>query len=152
MLVYRISKNNYANDITGEGARLHGGRWNHQLTACLYTSGSRALALLEYTVNVNIAHIPRGLSIVTLDIPEDALLQLRVTELPDNWQDTPAPASTKDFGTALLQKASYSVIVVPSVVLPDEFNYLLNPLHPGIAKVKVVSVKDLVYDLRIKLV
>lgn len=129
---------------------MHGGRWNHPLTACVYTSGSRALALLEYTVNVNIAYIPRTLSIVTLDVPEDATVLLTVAKLPHDWQLVPSPASTKDLGTALLQKADHSVICVPSVILPDEFNYLINPYHPGIAKVKIVSVRDLSYDLRIK--
>lgn len=70
MIVYRIGRTKYAEDLTGEGARLNGGRWNHRLTACLYTSESRALAVLEYTVNVNIDDIPRALSISTVEIPE----------------------------------------------------------------------------------
>ena len=62
MKVYRLSKTKFAEDLTGEGARLNGGRWNHILTACLYTAESRALAVLEYTVNVNIDDIPRALA------------------------------------------------------------------------------------------
>ena len=62
MLVYRIGRTKRAGDLTGEGSRLNGGRWNHKLTPCIYTSESRALALLEYTVNVNIDEIPRALT------------------------------------------------------------------------------------------
>ena len=59
MIDYRVGRTRYARDLDGEGARLHGRRWNHPLTPCIYTSESRALALLEYTANVNIDDIPR---------------------------------------------------------------------------------------------
>lgn len=104
MIVYRIGRTKYANDLTGEGARLNGGRWNHKLTRCVYTSESRALAVLEYTVNVNIDDIPRALSISTIDIPEISILELTIAELPGDWRSAPAPASAKDFGTRLLKK------------------------------------------------
>src|SRR6516164_9317441 len=102
MIVYRIGRTRYANDLTGEGARLNGGRWNHKLTPCVYTSESRALALLEYTVNVNIDDIPRALSFTVIEIPGDSILQLPIADLPGNWAAAPSPASAKDFGTALL--------------------------------------------------
>ena len=63
MVVYRLGGTKYATDLTGEGARLFGGRWNNEGTPCIYTSQSRALAILEYTVNINIDDIPRALSI-----------------------------------------------------------------------------------------
>ena len=72
-------------------------------------------------------------------------------QLPGDWQQTPAPPSTKDFGTALLKANQYLTIRIPSVVIPEEYNYLINPLHPGMRKVRVVEIKDCVYDLRIKI-
>jgi RES domain-containing protein len=152
MIVYRIGRTKYANDLTGEGSRLNGGRWNHKLTACVYTSESRALALLEYTVNVNIDAIPRALSFAAVEIPDDNILQLNIANLPGDWSAAPAPASTKHFGTALLKQAGYAVIKVPSAVIPDEYNYLLNPLSKESTKFKVVEVRDFVYDIRIKMV
>src|SRR5829696_3796744 len=102
MLVYRVGNGAYAQDLTGEGARLFGARWNHIGTPCLYTSSSRALAVLEFSVNVNLSRILRNLTITTIEIPEDDTLVLKISELPGDWKDAPAPPSTKDFGTKLL--------------------------------------------------
>ena len=150
MIVYRISKTRYANDLAGEGARLNGGRWNHKLTPCVYTSESRALAVLEYTVNVNIEDIPRALSLAVIQIPDKGILSLSIDKLPGNWRDFPSPASTKDFGTQLLKAAKHAIIKIPSAVIPGEFNYLLNPLHRSSDQFKILEVQDFVYDVRIK--
>lgn len=152
MIVYRVGTSRYANDLTGEGARLYGARWNHRGIACLYTSESRALAVLEYTVNVNIINIPRALSITTLEIPGNRIELFTEAQLPGNWKEAPAPASTKDFGTRLLQAAASPAIKIPSTVIPDEFNYLLNPLHPDSRYFNILDVRDFVYDVRIKTV
>ncbi len=150
MIVYRLSQSLYANDLTGEGARLFGARWNHKGTACLYTAASRALAVLEYTVNVNITSIPRALSMVTIEIPDVNHNNLAIAALPGNWTEAPAPGSTKDFGTALLTAAANPVIRIPSTVIPEEFNYLLNPLHADSRHNRIVDISDFVYDVRIK--
>ena len=151
MIVYRVSSSKYADDLTGEGARLHGGRWNHKLTPCLYTAATRALAILEYSVNVNIDDIPRALSIASIEIPDTGILIPEQSQLPGDWQQAPAPSSTKDLGTALLKQNQYLTIRIPSVVIPEEYNYLINPLHPEMRKVHIVEIKDCVYDLRIKI-
>lgn len=150
MLVYRVGKTKYAADLNGTGARLFGGRWNNKMIGCLYTSGNRALAVLEYTVNVNIEDIPRNLSITTIEIPDKPILFLKEADLPGNWKQTPAPSSTKSFGSKILQAAEVLIIGVPSIIIPEEFNYLINPLHPDIKKIKIMEIKDFVYDLRIK--
>ncbi len=150
MIVYRIGESRYASDLTGEGARLFGARWNHIGTACLYTAESRALAVLEYTVNVNIAVIPRALSMATFEIPDTGIQVLAQADLPGNWKESPAPASTKDFGTSLLQAAATPIIKIPSTVIPEEFNYLLNPSHAGSRDFRLLEVRDFVYDVRIK--
>lgn len=149
MVVYRLARTKYAKDLSGEGARLFGGRWNHPLTPCLYTSASRALAVLEYTVNVNIDDIPRALSLVTIEIPE-TFLELAVTDLPGNWREAPAPAATKDFGTALLKENAFPVLKVPSTIIPEEYNYLINPLHAQGASCEILDVRDFIFDIRIK--
>lgn len=151
MMVYRVGRTRYARDLEGEGARLHGGRWNHPLTACIYASESRSLALLEYTANVNIDDIPRALSVTTFEIDPAFLLDLPASALPGDWKNAPAPASTKDFGTALLRKADYGIIKIPSAIMEDEFNYLLNPLFRTALVYSIQSVRDFVYDVRLKL-
>lgn len=153
MLVYRIGKTKYANDLSGEGAKINGGRWNHKSIACIYTSESRALSLLEYTVNVNIDEIPRALSITTLEIPDKDILIIPEDSLPGNWKQIPIPSSTKDFGTRFLNaRAAKLATRVPSSVMPDEFNYILNPLHPNSRNIKILEIRDLAYDVRIKMI
>jgi len=150
MIVFRVGRTKYANDLTGEGARLFGGRWNHKLISCIYTSESRSLAILEYTVNVNVDDIPRAMSMATIEIPENNILQLTVAELPGNWRDAPAPAETKNLVSRLLTENNFLAIKIPSAVIPEEFNYVLNPAHAGSAGFKIIKLKDFVYDIRIK--
>jgi len=152
MIVFRVGRTKFSNDLTGEGARLHGGRWNHILTHCIYTSESRALAVLEYNVNVNIDDIPRSLSITTYEIPDAGVQELAIADLPGNWRESPAPASTKDFGTNLLILADSPIIKIPSAIISKEFNFLLNPKHLGSKDFKILQVEDFVYDVRIKIV
>ena len=151
MIVYRIGRTKYAHDLEGEGARLYGGRWNHKLTPCIYTSASRALALLEYTANISIDDIPRALSITTFELASFDIHEPAISELPGDWRDAPAPASTKDFGTTLLKKASSAFLKIPSAIITEEFNYLLNPMFSDKQAFRIVEIKDFVYDLRIKL-
>jgi len=150
MIVYRIAKTRYSRDLTGEGARLHGGRWNHILTPCIYTSESRALALLEFTVNINIDAMPGGLSITSIEIPDDSWTEPKRAMLPADWMHVPSPSSTKDFGTKLLKMAEAPVLRLPSAVIPLEYNFILNPLHPESRNFKIVAVEEFVYDVRIK--
>jgi RES domain-containing protein len=151
MIVYRIGKTNYAGDLTGEGARLNGGRWNHKLTPCIYTSESRALAMLEYTANVNIDEIPNSLSITMIEISDSRINTIPISELPTDWNSIPAMSSTKDYGTNLLKGLSASIFKLPSAIIEDEFNYILNPLHNESRDFKIIDIKDFVYDIRVKL-
>jgi RES domain-containing protein len=150
MLVYRVGNGAYARDLTGEGARLFGARWNHIGTPCLYASSSRALAVLEFSVNVNLSRILRNLTITTIEIPEDDIQVLKISELPGDWKDAPAPPSTKDFGTGLLNEMHHLVLQIPSTVIQEEYNYLVNPRHPRVGECRVMEINDFVYDLRIK--
>ena len=152
MKVYRIGRTKYARDITGEGARLFGGRWNQKSIPCIYASESRALALLEYTVNVNIEDIPRALSVTTFEIPNKGIKIIQIDHLPGDWRASPAPTSSKDFGTKHLTSLSHSIFKIPSSIITEEYNFFLNPLHAAHKDFKIVDVKDFVYDIRIKMV
>jgi len=152
VIVYRVGRTKFSKELSGEGARLHGGRWNHISIHCIYTSESRALAVLEYTVNVSIEDIPRSLSITTYEIPDTGIQELTIADLPGNWTESPAPASTKDFGTNLLMSAFSPILKIPSTVITQEFNYILNPKHTDSKDFKILQVEDFVYDVRIKFV
>lgn len=151
MIVYRVGKTKFSKDLSGEGARLYGGRWNHILTPCIYTSESRALAVLEYTVNVNIDDIPRSLSITKFEIPDVGIQEISIASLPSNWTESPAPASTKYFGTNLLMLKNAPIIKIPSTVIKQEFNYILNPKHVVAKAFKILDIEDFVYDVRLKI-
>lgn len=149
MLVYRLTQTRYVDDMIGEGARLFGGRWNLPMVPCLYTSESRALALAEYSVNVNVYEIPRTLSFITYEINKQDVTTLHISDLPGNWRSDIIPKQTQEFGSNLLVKLKRSIIRVPSVVIPDEFNYLINTSY--LKGLKVIEIKDFVYDVRLKL-
>ncbi len=150
MVVYRIGHLKYAKDLTGEGARLFGGRWNNKGVPCIYTSESRSLALLEYSVNVNLYDVPRALTIARIEIPALSIKMITEAELPGNWKNAPAPAETKDFGSDLFKDKEFAVFKIPSTVIAEEFNYLLNPLHQDNKLFKLLEIKDFIYDVRIQ--
>ena len=150
MLVYRVDRTEHINDLRGEGSRIFGARWNHKGVACIYTSESRALAVLEYSVNINVDDIPSALSIATIDINDSDILNLSAEDLPPNWCKNPPPADTKDFGSRLLSEEGHPVIRVPSTIIPEEHNYILNPRHAASQTFKLVDVQEFVYDFRIK--
>ena len=150
MIVYRLVPTKFANDLTGKGARLFGGRWNHPGITCLYCSGSRALAVLEYSVNTGMDYIPPALSIVTIDTGTVPIEEIPESQLPLDWKLIPAPSSTKDFGSAILNSLKAAIIKIPSVIISSEHNYLLNPAHPNARKFKITDMADFHYDLRIK--
>lgn len=150
MFVYRIGKTKHARDLSGEGARLNGGRWNHPGTSCIYTAETRALSLLEYAAHVSIDDIPRALSFTCLEVPDDAIETIALGQLPGNWTLWPHPKGSRDFGDDLLLSAGSLVLKLPSAIVPDEFNYVINPSHSRIKEVRIVSVRDYAYDVRLK--
>lgn len=131
MEVYRISNTSSAGDLGGTGAKLYGGRWNKKGTGVLYTSESRALALLEYLVHVTLSTLPENLSLVTFRIPEELFSKhSTVSGLPDNWRDFPAPLVLANLGTEWVKKNKVLLLRVPSAIIEHEFNILINPQHP----------------------
>src|SRR5690625_1449704 len=124
MKVFRISKTKYAEDLSGMGSKLYGGRWNAVGTPCIYTSESRALAVLEYSVNVNIDFIPRGLSLCIFEIDENQIQQIEIQNLPGNCIENPTLLSTKEFGNKLLSEC-FAILNIYYVVITDVFNFIL---------------------------
>lgn len=137
MKLYRIAKSAYINDLSGTGARLYGGRWNEKGVPVIYASESRSLAALEFLVHLPITLAPRDLRICRFDIPEDvALTRMRKTKLPDDWKSYPAPAGTMAIGTKWASAGKTLLLLVPSVIVPDEYNILINPQHKDFHKIK----------------
>ncbi len=148
--VYRITRSRYGQDLSGEGARLMGGRWNHVLTPCVYTSFSRALALLEYSANTQYGEIPNDLVIMTIQLDVAEILELWDEKLPKDWLDYPASNSTKDLGSLIFNETDVKVLAVPSVIVPQEYNYLLNPARLVPGEARLIHTKAIDFDFRIK--
>ncbi|MGH7411695.1 MAG: RES family NAD+ phosphorylase [Candidatus Methylomirabilis sp.] len=137
MQVWRVSRRLYA-AFDGEGAGLNGGRWNHPGPRIVYTSGAMSLAAFEYFVNLDTDLAPDDLVSIAAEIPDDlAVHRVAVAELPDGWQSFPAPAALQELGTAWASQAATAVLAVPSAVIPQEWNYLLNPAHPDFRRIRV---------------
>lgn len=150
MLLYRIGKTKYAKDLEGEGAKLNGGRWNHEGVPCIYTAESRALCLLEYSAHVSVDIIPTDLSFTEFEVPDNSVLEVKLARLPQNWKKWPHPNETRDFGSALLNENKFLVLRFPSAIISEEYIYLINPLHARMKEVKIAEVQRYIYDLRVK--
>ncbi|THU31153.1 RES domain-containing protein [Niastella caeni] len=140
MRLYRIGKTKHAHDLTGMGAKLNGGRWNHEGTPCIYLAESRALSLLEYVSHSTIETLPPALSFTTIDVPEHSMRQLTIDELPADWFQRPHNNKSRDMGSELLLNQECLLLKVPSVMINQEFNFVLNTLHPLISAVKIIDV------------
>jgi len=139
MIVYRLCKAAHA-ALDGEGARLWGGRWNRAGRPMVYTAASPSLAVLEVLVHLDLpsALLPDDLRLLTIELPDDAALRRLDPGLPD----APADGPTDDgaclaAGEAFLDGGDALGLMVRSVVVPQEWNLLLNPRHAGMARVRV---------------
>jgi len=148
MEVYHLGLAIYAKQLSGEGAKLHGGRWNLIGHPCIYTAETKALCALEYAANVLLAEMPYNLSFTTYLIPDEHWGVFDVKSLPHGWQQTPAPQATKEWGTKHL--LNHLALKLPSVVIPSEFNFIINTLHPDFKKVRIKEVESFTFDRRIK--
>jgi RES domain-containing protein len=149
MVLYRIAKCNYAGELSGEGARLYGGRWNSIGQPMVYMASSPSLAVLEVLVHLPAAIFPANFCLAKFDIPENNILTADDASLPTDWQDISPPLALKRLGDAFLKQNKYLLMKVPSVIVPQEFNYLLNPLHVDAAKVKLIEKKPFGFDERL---
>ena len=150
MIVYRLCKKNYATDLSGRGAELSGGRWNGKGTAAVYTSSSRSLCTIEIIVHIPAGIIPKDYSLITIDIPHNATVkEIDVKDLPVNWNSNPISVSTQRIGNTFLSEQKALVLKVPSSIIKDEWNYIINPMHESFKKVKIISTEPFTFDVRL---
>lgn len=154
MIVYRIEREKYLpTTLQGLGAALSTGfRWNSLNTRLVYTSQSRALATLEVAVHLDLSEdLPTDRYIVEINIPNSlAILEVNIADLPFNWNFKPPIITTQIIGDDFALYNQAAVLKVPSSIVPQEFNYLLNPLHSDFKKIKVLHTQQMHFDSRIK--
>lgn len=150
MIVFRLSKAAYANDLSGRGAEKAGGRWNSKGTTMVYTSESRALCTTEIAVHTPLGILPVDYVIIAIEIPDTVpVTELKTPALPDDWKSLPHSHSTQEIGDTFVTNEKTAVLKVPSAVVQGEFNYLLNPAHKDFKKIKVKLVEPFDFDERL---
>ena len=148
MTVYRICRARYPQN-DGTGAALGGGRWNHKGTAILYCGSTVSLCALEVLVHSD--GLPQDRMVIAAAIPDDVSIEMIAdADLPADWKADIHPSSTRNYGTQWAAQKRSAVLSVPSAVVSDERNYLINPAHPNFAKIKFSNPKPFEFDLRLK--
>jgi RES domain-containing protein len=150
MIVYRLSSKKYADDLSGIGAELTGGRWNYKGTRVIYTSDSRALCTAEIAVHTPIGLLPKDYYLIELEIPDSIdFQQITAESLPDNWKEFPHNKTTQQVGEKFVLECEYLFIKVPSAVVPGDYNILINPQHPDFKQVKIKNKVKFDFDQRL---
>ncbi len=150
MIVFRISKGKYKEDLSGTGAEMYGGRWNNKGNKMLYTAASRALAMAEVAVHTPFGILPKDYFLITIEVPDSTKMRISLKKLQGtNWDSHPPSSITQDQGDQFLKQNKYLYCEVPSVVVVGDYNILLNPLHEDFHKVKVIKVEPFNFDNRL---
>jgi RES domain-containing protein len=150
MIVFRLSKSKFANDLSGKGAEKSGGRWNSKGTALVYTSESRALCTTEIAVHTPLGNLPLDYQLISIEIPDDVPIQkITSSDLPSDWKSIPHVYSTQSIGDKFVAEGIFPVLKVPSAVVQDEYNYLINPAYIGSAAIKIKTIEPFNFDERL---
>jgi RES domain-containing protein len=147
---WRIVKAKHASAaFSGLSAKRYGGRWNSPGVSVVYMAGSMALAVLEMLVHTESRELLR--SYVTFEVSfDDKLVRtIEASSLPKNWRRSPPPAGLAAMGDAWLAGAPSAILRVPSVLVPRESNFLLNPAHPDFEQISIGPRQPLRIDERL---
>ncbi|HYV93755.1 MAG TPA: RES family NAD+ phosphorylase [Chitinophagales bacterium] len=150
MIVYRLTRAEFSTDFSGAGAAKSGGRWNSKGIEMIYTSESRALCVAEVAVHVGLGNIPLNYLLVTFEIPGNIRIkELNPSSLASDWKSFPHVNSTQEIGDGFVREKKFLVLKVPSAVVQGDSNFLINPNHPEIKKVKIVKTEPFNFDERL---
>lgn len=130
MWVYRLVKARYAaTALDGSGAKAHGGRWNSKGVAMVYASDTIALAALELLVHLHHGQILNQYLLFSLELADESTMSLNERALPSDWRRDPPPSSTAAIGDNWAASLQSPALAVPSTIVPQQRNVLLNPAH-----------------------
>jgi RES domain-containing protein len=151
-LVWRLTPPLFARALDGEGSSLVGGRWNSPGVAMVYTSSHLSLCVLEVLVNfpaISRVELPT-LEAVRIQIPDDAgTTHISAADLEAMLSATDPLVACRTAGDRWISAAANLVLAAPSVVIPEELNFMLNPAHPRIRDVAIMSVRAFRFDPRL---
>ena len=150
MEVFRITHKKWSNRLTASGLPA---RWNSTGVFVIYTAGSRALACLENVVHRASSGLKAPFITMIILIPDDLIIkELLLDELPKDWSKSGEPGYSKcqPFGDSWINSLESAILKVPSAIVPEDSNYLLNPSHPDFDKISIISEEPFAFDERIK--
>jgi RES domain-containing protein len=148
MIIYRITLAVYADKLVASGTP---GRWNSRHVKMIYAANSRSLACLENVVHRNALGLTGKFSVILIEVPETLKVEeLKSTELKKGWHLFESMPYTQETGDKWIMDNQSAILKVPSVIVPGEHNYLLNPNHPDFNKIKLLKSEPFVFDARIK--
>jgi RES domain-containing protein len=148
MLVYRIILTKYSGKLMASGKAA---RWNPNDVEIIYTASLRSLACLENTVHRSQAGLSQLFSVMTVNCPDDLKIKsIQLNDLPDYWADYDQMHFIQNIGEKWIRENQSPILQVPSSIIEEEVNYLLNPKHPDFSKIKLIKSQPFVFDKRIK--
>lgn len=151
MQAWRVARRLHALDRLGTGARIAGGRWNSEGMAAIYAGLTPELAALEKLVHTG-RFLPPDLVLVRIELPDDRDLYLEPgpKKLPAGWDALPSSPAAAAFGDTFLREMAKLGMVVPSAVMPEARNIIINPGHPAMAQVTMTIVRGFAFDPRLR--
>ncbi|MGB3589914.1 MAG: RES family NAD+ phosphorylase [Tunicatimonas sp.] len=146
MLLYRITRAKYANELVASGFK---NRWNDEGQFVIYTSESRSLACLENLVHRSHSGNDQLFRTMIIFVPDElAILTVQEAELPKNWRKGFCDTCLQ-LGSAWYTENKYPLLKVPTTIIPNEWNYLINARHPDFSQIKLVSTEGFPFDQRL---
>lgn len=143
-----VKEKHVATAFSGEGAAKTGGRWNSRGVAVVYASATRSLAALDTLVHLN-PPVFFDYRIIRLEFEEAWVERLPLKAMPSDWMAEPPPLSTRQLGDAWARACRSAILAVPSVIIPDETNFVLNPAHPDFQKLVIDQPAPFAFDPRL---
>jgi len=152
MILWRVAtetREYRANDLSGAGAARDPGRWNAAKEPVVYCAPTIAIAVLETAAHVDDSGLPLNKYLVEIQVPESVWAlreELVVKALPTTWGAIPAGAASVEIGSRWLSSLRSPLLLVPSVIVPEESVSLINPRHPGATKITARAVRRFEYN------
>ena len=151
MLIYRLDRLKRENQVlSGKGSEMFGGRWNYPGIPAVYCAENRALTVLEILAHLDKDHWPNDRIMVSFEIPDESMIhKMDVAELDSGWNSFPYTDSSQRIFGEFVQSNNHCILAVPSAIVPDEFNFVINPNHPKATQIRVIDKKAFVLDHRL---
>lgn len=149
MIVYRLARKAFKDDLKGIGAEKFGGRWNNIGVPLLYTCQHRSLAVLEVAAHMQLTQMPIDFYMIEIEIPDNDISIVSENQLPYKWMENPHNRLTQNFGDDFVHANKFVAIRVPSAIVKQEFNLLINPNHSKANKIEIVKSYPFVMDGRL---